>query len=71
VIIRNRRTEELQNAGHAALSLVLRQLPGRGEDQGALPIQGVLELPKFNAVAKIVRGGQALPPVTLRLDLCE
>lgn len=35
------------------------------------PYTGLLELPKFNAVAKIVRNGQPLPPVTVRLDLCE
>jgi len=35
------------------------------------PYTQLMELPKFHAVAKIVRGGQPLPPVTVRLELCE
>lgn len=35
------------------------------------PYTQLMELPKFHAVAKIVRKGQPLPPVTVRLELCE
>lgn len=35
------------------------------------PYTDLMELPRFHAVAKVVRNGQPLPPVTVRLELCE
>jgi len=35
------------------------------------PYTDLMELPRFHAVAKVVCNGQPLPPVTVRLELCE